>query len=133
MQYDKNKNVIFILAHITIKSLPDGTRVLHSVIAPSIREDGFSDAWFFFACHCGNGSSQIQGIDFDQYYSPEAHADFFRIKIYISDMHRLTARILDISNSFQNKNVSIHERVCASPPPYYIDWFKKSYTKIPLN
>ena len=48
-------------------------------------------------------------------------------------MHRLTARILDVSNAFQNKNVPIHEIVCVSPPPYYIDWFEESYPNVPLN
>ena len=48
-------------------------------------------------------------------------------------MHRLTARILDVSNAFQNTNVPIHERVCFSPPPYYLDWFEISYPNIPLN
>ena len=48
-------------------------------------------------------------------------------------MHRLTARILDVSNAFQNTNVPINERVCVSPPPYYIDWFEKSYPDVPLN
>ena len=48
-------------------------------------------------------------------------------------MHRLTARILDVSNEFKNKNVPIHYRVCASPPPYYLDWFEGSYPNFPLN
>ena len=62
-----------------------------------------------------------------------AHADSFRINIDIAYMHRLTARILDVSNAFQNKNVHIHEIVCVSPPPYYLDWFEKSYPNVPLN
>ena len=62
-----------------------------------------------------------------------AHADSFIISITISDMHRLTARILDVINSFQNKNLTIHDGVCVSPPPYYLDWFEKSYPNIPLN
>ena len=48
-------------------------------------------------------------------------------------MHRLTARILDVSNAFQNTNVPIHERVCVSPPPYYLDWFLRYYPNVPLN
>ena len=48
-------------------------------------------------------------------------------------MHRLTARILDVSNEFQNINVPIHERVCISPPPYYLDWFERSNHNAPLN
>ena len=48
-------------------------------------------------------------------------------------MHRLTARILDVSNAFQNTNVPIHERVCTSPTPYYLDWFERTYPDVPLN
>ena len=38
-----------------------------------------------------------------------------------------------MSNEFQNKNVPIHERVCVSPPPYYLDWFERSYPNVPIN
>ena len=62
-----------------------------------------------------------------------AHDGSFRINIAISYMHRLTSRILDVSNVFQNTNVTIHERVCVSTPPYYIDWFEISYPNVPLN
>ena len=48
-------------------------------------------------------------------------------------MHRLTASILDVSNSFQNTNFPIHERVFVSPPPYYLDWFERSYPNVPIN
>ena len=71
--------------------------------------------------------------DFDQSYSPVAHADSFRINIAIVSIHRLTAMILDASNSFQNTNVTIHERVCVSPPPYYLDWIERYYPSVPLN
>ena len=68
-----------------------------------------------------------------QLYSLLTHADSFRINIAIVFMHRLTARILDVSNAFQNTNVPIHERVCVSPLPYYLEWFEISYPNIPLN
>ena len=62
-----------------------------------------------------------------------AHADSFRINIAIASMHRLTAKILDVSNAFQNKNVTIHERVCLTPPPYYLDSFERSYPDVHIN
>ena len=52
-----------------------------------------------------------------------AHSDLFIINIAIASMNRPTERILDVINGFQNTNVSIHERVRLSPPPYYINWF----------
>ena len=48
-------------------------------------------------------------------------------------MHILTDIILDVSNAFQNKKIPIHERFCVSPPPYYLDWFERSYPNVPLN
>ena len=48
-------------------------------------------------------------------------------------MHRITTRILDVSNAFHNTNVPIHERVFVSPQPYYIDCFEISYPNVTLN
>ena len=62
-----------------------------------------------------------------------AHADSFRINISIASIHRLTARILDVSNAYKNTNVPIHEIVCVRPPPYYLNWFEISYPNAPLN
>ena len=83
--------------------------------------------------HCTNCSSKVQGIDFDQSYIPVAHADSFRINIAITAMHRLTARILSVSNASHNTNVLISWRFCVGPPPYYLDWFEISYPNIPLS
>ena len=129
----KNKNVSLRLDPIPIKYLPEGTKFLSSLIASSIKEGECSDACKFVARYCVNGSSCIKGIDFGQSYSPVARADSFRINIAIGTMHRLTTRILDFSNAFHNKNVSIHERFCVNPPTYYIDWFERSYPNITLN
>ena len=80
-----------------------------------------------------NGSSQIQAVDFDQCYSPVAHADYFKVSITIADMHRLATRILDVSNALQNINVNIHERFYVSPLPYYLHCFEISYTNVTIN
>ena len=48
-------------------------------------------------------------------------------------MYILTSSILDVSNAFQNTNVPIYDRVCFSPPPYYLDLFERSYPNVPLN
>ena len=61
------------------------------------------------------------------------HSDSVIINIAILYMHRLTAMILYVNNAFQNTNVPIHERDCVSPPPYYLDWFERSYPNVPLN
>ena len=69
----------------------------------------------------------------NQSYSPVAHSGSFRINTDIGYKHRLTSRILDVSNSFQNTNFLIHEVVYVSTPPYYIDWFEISYSNFSLN
>ena len=105
------KNVSLLLYPIPIKYPPGGKKVLHSLIAPIIKEGSCSEAWTFCSRQCANGSYQIKGIDFDQSYIPVAHADSFKININIMDMHRLTARILDVSSTFNNTKFPIHERV----------------------
>ena len=49
VQYNKNKNISLLSAPIQIKSLPEGTKVLRSLIAPSIKEADCSDACKFVA------------------------------------------------------------------------------------
>ena len=48
-------------------------------------------------------------------------------------MHRLIARILYVSNAIKNTNITIHESFCVIPPPYYLDWFERSYLSVPIN
>ena len=133
MQYDKNKNGSLFLAPIPIKYLPKVTKVLRSLIAPSIKEGKCSDVWKFIARHFSNGSYHIKDIDFDQSDIPVAYADSFKINIVIAAMYRLTSRILNVSNKFHNKNVPINERFFVSPPPYYLDCFESSYPNFTIN
>ena len=72
-------------------------------------------------------------MDFYQSYSPVTHVHSFRINIDIADMHILTARILDVSNSFQNTKVPIHKRVRFGPPPYYLDLFEIYHPNVTIN
>ena len=68
------KNTRIILDPIPIKYLPEVTKFLVSLIATSIKEGSCYDDLKFVACHCANGSSRIQGIDFYKSYSPVAQA-----------------------------------------------------------
>ena len=68
---------------------------------------------------------KFKGVDFDQSYIPVSHDESFRINISIVVMVILTSRILDVIKYLWTKNVPIHEIVCGSLPPYYLDWFEK--------
>ena len=97
----QEKYFILLLSNIPIKYLLEDTKVIRSLIDPSIKEGNCFDAWKFVARPFKNGSSQIQGIDFDQSYSPVAHVNSFKTKISIAAMHRLLSdRILGVSNAF---------------------------------
>ena len=63
----------------------------------------------FFAWHCKNSSYQIQCIEVYQSYILVAHEDSSITNIAIAAMYGLTARILDVSNDYQNINVLINE------------------------
>ena len=62
-----------------------------------------------------------------------AHDESLKSNIAISSMHRLTDRILDVSNAFHNTNVPIHGIVCVGLPPYYLYWFERSSHNVTLN
>ena len=62
-----------------------------------------------------------------------AYAESLRINISIAAMYKLNDRILDVSNAFQNANITIHERVCVSTSPYYLESFERYYPNVPLN
>ena len=119
--------------HIQIKYLFGVTKVLCSLIVPIIKEGDCYDTWKFVAHQCVNGSSQTQGVDFDNYYSTVAHSDSFRINIAISAMNRITARIFDFRNDTQDKNVLIYESVCVIQPLYYLEWLERYYTNVTIN
>ena len=122
-----------LLDTIPIKSIHDGKKVLCSLIAQIIKQSECSATWKIVAPPGATGSSKIKGIDFDHSYSPVAHGVSFKIDISIVDIHRLTSRILDVSNTSQNTNVPIYGRVCVSPTPHYLDWFEIYYPNVPLN
>ena len=104
MQYDK-KNIFSLLSDlILIKSLPEGTKVLRSLIATNNKKGDCYDAWKFVARQFENGSYHIKGIDFDESYIPVANADSFIIKFSITSMHRLTATVLYVSNTSMFKS-----------------------------
>ena len=128
----QKKNLNLLWGPMPIKSIPYGTNIFCSLIDSSIQERNCSDAWFF-SCHYVNGSDHIQGVNFDHSYSPVDHAESLRINIDIANMNRLTTIILNVSNTFQNKKVSNHERFCVIPPPYYLDWFEKYYPNVTIN
>ena len=47
VQYNKNIKANHLLDPITIKTLPDGTKIIYSIIYPSIKEADCSDARIF--------------------------------------------------------------------------------------
>ena len=52
VKHDKNKNIRLLLDTTPVKSLPEGTKFLCSLITTSIKEGDFSDAWKFVARNC---------------------------------------------------------------------------------
>ena len=103
VQYDKNKNVKLLSEPLKTKPLLDVTKVLCSLIAPSIKEGDYYDASNFFARHYGNGSSHIQYIDFGQSYIPVERSDSFIVNISIAAKYRLTAMVLNFGNDIKIK------------------------------
>ena len=90
--YNMN-NIIKILSDkLPTKYLPKGTKVLIYLIAPVIKRGSWSN-FYPFTGHCANGSSQVQGVDFDKYYIPVVYVDPFSINVAISEIHRIYGKV----------------------------------------
>ena len=50
-----------LLAPLTMRSLPKGTKVIKSLISSGILKGDSFNASKFDACHCANGNSQVKG------------------------------------------------------------------------
>ena len=133
VNYDNNRKINLLSDTVPIKYLSDGTKVLRSLISTSIKEGNCSDTWKYVILHCSNMSYQIQVVYIDQSYITVACAEYFRINITITDIHRLNSSIWDISNDFQNKHFPINERFCVIPPPYYLDCYEKYHLNSHFN
>eukprot|EP00978_Attheya_sp_CCMP212_P001989 scaffold4105_cov47-Attheya_sp.AAC.2 len=123
-QYDKNAEANLFTKPIPVKNLPSDTKILRSIINPNVKPTDVSGMWQFITRHCANGSSMIQGINFQESYSVVALASSVRITIAIS---------IDVNNAFQNTMIPEGQRQHLSLPPYYISWFCRKYPTVTIE
>ena len=79
VKYDKNTNVNLLSDPIPIKSLPEGKKVLRSIIATIVKEGGCYDAWKYVARNCAK--------------------EVLRLKVLILINHTVQWNMLDCSES----------------------------------
>ena len=81
-----------------------------------------------------NGSSQIEGIDFEASYSPTSFWENIRFLLAIAAAQRMKIFTIDVSNAFQT-NIEEQQKDCIwlSIPPFYLEWFSARYPDHPLR
>ena len=101
-QYDNNNKVQLFTQPIPIKSLPADTNILRFVLTFKIKDTDITNTYNLTSRLCANGSTQVQGEDYQTSYSPVSDGNYIRIIIAIAFYCRYIVRIIDIYNACQN-------------------------------
>eukprot|EP00957_Ditylum_brightwellii_P010900 826083-Ditylum_brightwellii.AAC.2 len=110
-----------------------GAKVLRVQPAFKVKLQNTPNYYKLYTCTVANGSSQIQGIDFDVSYSPTSAFDNIRMVIAIAAAENMIIYSLDVSNAFQtNIKEKPYERVYISILPFYLEYFFGKWPNHPL-
>ncbi len=115
------------------KEVPDRVTILRSMLAPKVKDQG--DGFFqFVAWHCLDGSRQVKGTDYEHTFSPTANPATVKLILALASSWHLLLGLLNVSNCFQSvQHDRIEDRRVASCPPFFMEWFKMKYPKVPVK
>ena len=131
-QYEKNQRINLCSAPEPVENVPPDRKILPVVLAPKIKALG-NDIYQFIARMCANGSSMLQGIDFDHSWSPTISAIAVRVTLYYAAMLGLTLSVLDVVNCFQSTLLPEKDCLIIRAPFGYVNWFQHTFPNIKIN
>ena len=135
-RYLKNHNVGLLSAPVLRKLLPPEAIIQRSVSTFKVKTTEVADIWDLYFRVCADGSKMVQGIHFMFSHCSVSGNSSLLILLAISAKCRLVLTIHDIGNAFQG---TPREESKESPPiyitmpPYYMQWFKKSFPKVKID
>ena len=131
-QCSKNAAMMRSSAPVPHGKLPRDVKTLQSVTACQTKEKG-KNLHKFETRHCVNGSSMVQGQEFDFSSSPTVSCTGLRIFTCAAAARGLHLSGIDVQNCFQNDAIPPEKRICVSLPPCHMEWFNKNFPHIKLE
>ena len=114
--------------------VPPGRNILFSMLIYYNKKIPDLPHTYDFLCRwVSNGKNQVQGVDYEQSYSPVAKADSIRYCMAVAAEYGMSGYLLDVVNAFQSRfEHDPLKRQYLTCPPGYIDWFRREYPNVPI-
>ena len=135
-RYLKNHNVGLLSAPVLRKLLPPEAIILRSVSTFKVKSTEVPDIWDLYFRVCADGSKMIQGIHFLFSHCAVSGNSSLLIMLAICAKCMLTLSVHDIGNAFQGtprEETKETPPIYITMPPYYMQWFKKSFPKVKID
>ena len=135
-RYLKNHNVGLLSAPVPRRKLPPEAIILRSVSTFKVKATEIPDIWDLYFRVCADGSKMIQGIHFLFSHCAVSGNSSLLILLAVSAKCYLKLTVHDIGNAFQGTprdETKETPPIYITMPPYYLQWFKKSFPKVKLD
>ena len=126
----RQKRIVPCLHETTTEtSVPQGTPILTSVLATTVKATEIENLWNLNIRHCMNGKS-IRGVEqYGPSYTPAVSADSLRFQLGYSAALNFIVRSYDCTNAFQcTYEPDARKRVYCRLPPLYLQWYNYRYS-----
>ena len=120
-QYDKMNDSVSLSKPFLKGNLPSSSLILNSRLAFAVKLTGLQDYYKLKSRLCANGSTMVEGVDFDLSFCHVADTYSILLIFNIAAMLSLRLYFYDISNAFQSTVKQAAERHYINLPPLYLD------------
>ena len=136
-RYDKNYLVGLLSIPVPRKDIPPDATVLRAVSVFKVKSTASPTIFELYYRMCANGSTQIQGVDYEQSHSPNPLHWSIRLILAISASLHLRLFTIDIDNAFQNTprypEGKTKKAAYITMPPLYLQWLKNRCPHIQIQ
>ena len=132
-QYDKMRDSVSLSKPFLKETLPPSSLILNSRLAFAVKLTGLQDYYELKSRLCANGSTMVEGVDFDLSFCHVADTYSTLLIFNIAAMLGLRLYFYDISNAFQSTVKPSAERHHINLPPLYLDWYNARWPKHKIN
>ena len=116
------------------KDLPPTIKILKAQPAFKVKLQDKANKYYLYIRTTANGSTLVQGIDFDASFAPTSFFVNIQFVLAIAAAETMSVFSLDVCNAFQTDIESNPpERVHISIPPFYVEYFFTKWPHHPLK
>ena len=122
IMFKKNKRIAVFSLPFLKKDLPEGQKVLRTLLVPEWKPTELSNVWEPRIRECVVGTPQQRYLDFDNSYAAVVDPTSVKCHIAYASATMSILLVYDISNAFQNTFNKPGHDIFVTVPPTYMEW-----------